>query len=161
MQAPSPPHVPVCVQDSWRWAQVRRGHWVSCSVTDRVPHTELKNRQQQMLSGHLFGRGMDVYTWITHVNLHKSVITRDRHGSKRHQILLANLRPSIMQSLGTTRAQWRCHAEPFLPHQLLAACLLVIGTEDAMWPGLLSLSKITIARYGCSPSDVYTDTGHK
>lgn len=30
------------------------------------------------------------------VNLHKSAISRDRHGSRRHQILLACLRPGTI-----------------------------------------------------------------
>lgn len=37
-----------------------------------------------------------------------------------------------------------------------------MGPADIKWPGLLSLSQITIARYGCergSHSDMYTNVG--
>lgn len=110
-----------------------------------------------MFSGHYFRRG-------TSGNLHKSAISKDGHGSKQHQILLACLRPGVIQSLDAKQAWLVCHAEAFPPHQRLAVCLLEMGPEDKMWPGLLSLSKNTIARYeseGDSHPDMYTNVGHK
>lgn len=57
-----------------------------------------------MFTGLLFRRGMDGNKWITCVNLNTSSISKDGHGSKRHQILLAYLRPGVIKSLGTKQA---------------------------------------------------------
>lgn len=115
-----------------------------------------------MFSGYWFRGGLDGYKWIPCGNLHKSAVSKDGHGSMWHQILLAYLGPGIIKSLDAKQAWSLCHAETFPARQLLAVCLLKMGPADIRWPGLLPLSRITVARYGCergSHSDVYTNVG--